>query len=96
MTRDQRNHTADRAVSAGHAADRVVEQVWQQTGDGTQALLAGSEAYRGLLKENILDEFPPCPNDACELHGSPARVAHSHVDGQYYCYECCQTFDWYE
>jgi hypothetical protein len=92
MTRDQRQHTSDPAVSAGHIADRVTNEVWGKTHNFGEALLAGSEAYTSVIKENILDEFPPCPNEECESFGSSAQVADSHVGFRYYCYGCCQTF----
>lgn len=93
MMRDQRQHTTDPGISAGHIADRTVNEVWNKTNDFGQALVAGPETFEGVLKENILDEFPTCPNDQCTCCGSPARVAYSHVGFRYYCYECCQTFD---
>jgi hypothetical protein len=93
MTRDQRQHTTEPSISAGHIADRVVEEVWSQTHDFGQALIAGSEAHNGVLKENILDEFPPCPNEQCSCFGSSGRVAYSHVGFTYYCYECGDTFN---
>jgi hypothetical protein len=86
------HHTKDPGVSAAHIADRVVDKVWAQTHNLDKALTAGSEAYVGVLRENILEEFPPCTNEVCECYGSPARVAYSHVGCRYYCYECCNTF----
>lgn len=93
MTRDQRRYTTDPSISAGHIADRVVDEVWSQTRDLGQALVAGSEAFKGVLKENVLDEFPPCPNEQCACFGNPGRVAYSHVGFTYYCHECGDTFD---
>lgn len=93
MTRDQRQHTTDPGISAGHIADRVVDQVWEQTHDYGQAVVAGLEAYQGVIKENFLDEFAPCPNEECPCFGSSERVDYSHVGFRFYCHGCSQTFD---
>lgn len=94
MTRDQRQHTRDPGVSAGHIAERVFEKAWEQTHNFDQAVSAGQEAYTGFLEERILDEFPPaCPNTECASYGSRMKVGIGHGGARYYCYGCCKTFN---
>jgi len=43
-------------------------------------------------RRDSVTQYPPCPNKSCECHGTSDRVTRSGVGGNYYCYECCQTF----
>ena len=86
--------TNDPALRAAHAAKRVGEDVWNKTGNGTLSSKVESDYLSEMLHEMFPQQvdFPPCPNEDCECFGLSGRVGSSSVGGDFYCYQCCQTF----
>jgi hypothetical protein len=85
------HHTKNLAKSAEHAANRIEAMVWEQTHDVGQAMLAGCEAYQGMLKENILDMLPECQNPTCDFHLSSDMVTNSSNGLRHFCNACSQV-----
>lgn len=88
--------TSDPALRAEDAAIHAGEKVWKETGSGTLSSQAEVDYASGMLREmfSVIPQngFPPCPNEECACFESPARIGPSAVGGDFYCYECCQTF----